>query len=379
MTEANPNILILYASYGDGHLQVAKALQQRFARLGVDRVKLVDLLAEAHPFMNAVTRYVYLKSSTLGPDLYGWSFYLTQHLKHDTAFTKMLNRFGTRKFKQMLQAERPDAIIYTFPLPVVSGLISDNGTAVRTYTILTDFVLHQRWIHPDIDKYYVATEQLKRQIAASGVPEHRIEVSGIPLRSPFSEPIRRQDVCLKHGIEPSKPVVLLMAGAYGVLKHISRMGHALLRLDEIELVFVCGRNKPLQEQIEASFAGHSRVHILGYVEHIHELMAISSCLITKAGGITLSEALAMRLPVIVFRPLPGQEKENARFLAQQGAVEIAQRPDELTSLVKRIVSLPGQTERMKAAMEELYRGDAAEAVVSDMLESLSPTRTGLFG
>ncbi|MCP1309343.1 MGDG synthase family glycosyltransferase [Paenibacillus tyrfis] len=379
MTEANPNILILYASYGDGHLQVAKALQQRFARLGVDRVKLVDLLAEAHPFMNAVTRYVYLKSSTLGPDLYGWSFYLTQHLKHDTAFTKMLNRFGTRKFKQMLQAERPDAIIYTFPLPVVSGLISGNGTAVRTYTILTDFVLHQRWIHPDIDKYYVATEQLKRQIAASGVPEHRIEVSGIPLRSPFSEPIRRQDVCRKHGIEPSKPVVLLMAGAYGVLKHISRMGHALLRLDEIELVFVCGRNKPLQEQIEASFAGHSRVRILGYVEHIHELMAISSCLITKAGGITLSEALAMRLPVIVFRPLPGQEKENARFLAQQGAVEIAQRPDELTSLVKRIVSLPGQTERMKAAMEELYRGDAAEAVVSDMLESLSPTRTGLFG
>ncbi|WP_088834003.1 MGDG synthase family glycosyltransferase [Paenibacillus tyrfis] len=379
MTEANPNILILYASYGDGHLQVAKALQQRFARLGIDRVKLVDLLAEAHPFMNAVTRYVYLKSSTLGPDLYGWSFYLTQHLKHDTAFTKMLNRFGTRKFKQMLQAERPDAIIYTFPLPVVSGLISSTGSTVRTYTILTDFVLHQRWIHPDIDKYYAATEQLKRQIAASGVPEHRIDVSGIPLRSAFSEPIRRQDVCRKYGLEPSKPVVCLMAGAYGVLKHISGMGRALLELDEIELVFVCGRNKPLKEQIEASFDGHPRVRILGYVEHIHELMAISSCLITKAGGITLSEALAMRLPVIVFRPLPGQEKENARFLAQQGAVEIAQRPEELTSLVKRIVSLPGQAERMKAAMEELYRGDAAKAIVSDMLADLSPTKTGLFG
>ncbi|KEQ25757.1 MGDG synthase family glycosyltransferase [Paenibacillus tyrfis] len=379
MTEANPNILILYASYGDGHLQVAKALQQRFARLGIDRVKLVDLLAEAHPFMNAITRYVYLKSSTLGPDLYGWSFYLTQHLKHDTAFTKMLNRFGTRKFKQMLQAERPDAIIYTFPLPVVSGLISSTGSTVRTYTILTDFVLHQRWIHPDIDKYYAATEQLKRQIAASGVPEHRIDVSGIPLRSAFSEPIRRQHVCRKYGLEPSKPVVCLMAGAYGVLKHISGMGRALLQLDEIELVFVCGRNKPLKEQIEASFDRHPRVRILGYVEHIHELMAISSCLITKAGGITLSEALAMRLPVIVFRPLPGQEKENARFLAQQGAVEIAQRPEELTSLVKRIVSLPGQAERMKAAMEELYRGDAAKAIVSDMLADLSPTKTGLFG
>ncbi|MGF9913942.1 glycosyltransferase [Paenibacillus ehimensis] len=379
MSEANPKILILYASYGDGHLQVAKALQQRFARLGIERVKLVDLLAEAHPLMNAVTRYVYLKSSTLGPDLYGWSFYWTQHLKHDTAFTKWLNRLGTRKFKQMLQAERPDAIVYTFPLPVVSGLMSRNGTAVRTYTILTDFVLHQRWIHPDIDKYYVATEQLKQQIAASGVPGHRIEVTGIPLRSPFSEPIGQQDVCRKYGIDPSKPVVCLMAGAYGVLKHISRMGQALLQLDEIELVFVCGRNKPLKEQIEASFAGHPRVRILGYVEHIHELMAISSCLITKAGGITLSEALAMRLPVIVFRPLPGQEKENARFLAQQGAVEIAQRPDELTSLVKRIVSLPGQAERMKAAMEELYRGDAAEAVVQDMLEGLSRTRTGLFG
>ncbi|SCW82627.1 processive 1,2-diacylglycerol beta-glucosyltransferase [Paenibacillus tianmuensis] len=379
MSEANPTILILYASYGDGHLQAAKALQQRFARLGIDRVKLVDLLAEAHPCINAVTRYIYLKSSTLGPDLYGWSFYFTQNLKHDTAFAKSLNRFGLRKFKQMLQAERPDAIIYTFPLPVVSGMMSPNGTPVRTYTLLTDFVLHQRWIHPDIDKYYVATEQLKQQVAASGVPKHRIAVSGIPLRSPFSDPIRPQDVFRKYGMEPSKPVVLLMAGAYGVLKHISRMGPALLQLDEIELVIVCGRNKPLKGQIESSFAGHPRVRILGYVEDIHELMAVSSCLITKAGGITLSEALAMRLPVIVYRPLPGQEKENARFLSEQGAVEIAQSSDELISLVKRIVSLPGQAERMKAAMENLYSGDAAEAVVSDVLEGLSRTNTELFG
>ncbi|UUZ97519.1 glycosyltransferase [Paenibacillus sp. P25] len=163
-----------------------------------------------------------------------------------------------------------------------------------------------------------------------------------------------------------------MAGAYGVLNQVGRLGEALLAFDDMEVVFICGKNTPLRQQIEALLGGHPRVHVFGYVQAIQEIMAFSSCLITKAGGITLAEAIAMSLPVIVFRPLPGQEKENARYLAGKGAVEIVYRPEELAERIRGSLLDHGRLERSKEAIRALHRPCAADAVVRDIWNDIRP-------
>jgi processive 1,2-diacylglycerol beta-glucosyltransferase len=369
-TKRERKILILYASYGDGHMQVSKALQQCFWERGLHNVLMLDLYASAHPLMDAITRFAYLTSCSFCPSLYGWSYYLTQNMQHNRTPVKFLNTFGIGALREFIRAERPDAVINTFPMAVMAELRKQAGLQIPIFTVLTDFVLHDRWIHQEIDQYFVANEELKTAIVNKGIPAERVKVSGIPLRKAFCQTYNKNQLFLRYGLEPAKKIVLIMAGAYGVMRNLKKICRALLDLEDIQILLVCGKNQALKDRIEASFAQKPNICIFGFVEHIQELMSISSCMITKAGGITLSEALSLQLPVIVFRPLPGQEKENATFLENKGAARIACKIEELVEHVEQILYKRQQVVQMKKAIRALQRKDASEAIVLDIINEL---------
>lgn len=363
-------ILILYASYGDGHVQVSKALRQRFLERGLQNVLMIDLYASAHPLMDAVARFAYLISCSFCPRLYGWSYYLTQNMRHKWTPVKFLNTFGISALREIIRVERPDAVINTFPMAVMPELRLQTGLQIPIFTVLTDFALHDRWLHEEIDRYFVASEELKTAIVGKGIPAERIKVSGIPIRKDFCQPDHRSGIFSRYGLDPAKNTVLIMAGAYGVMHGLKKICQTLLPLDDIQILLVCGKNQSLKERIEASFAQMPNVYIFGFVEHIEEFMAISSCMITKAGGITLSEALSLNLPVIVFRPLPGQEMENAFFLAKKGAAMIADKPEELVKHVEQILYQKQHLLQMKQAIHGLHRKNASETIVHDILNGI---------
>jgi processive 1,2-diacylglycerol beta-glucosyltransferase len=378
-----PKILILYASYGDGHIQVSKALHQRFNDRGITNVRMVDLYAAAHPIINAITRYVYLKSSALFPRLYGWSYDMTANMHEDQKIGKWLNSFSVRKLKEIIQQERPDAVINTFPMMAMPELRRKTGLFIPTYTVLTDFVLHRRWIHTETERYFVATENLKNKVVAEGIPAERVTVSGIPIRKKFTDPVDQRSIYEKYGLDRSKKNILVMAGAYGVLRNLKKMIQSMISLEDVRVLVVCGKNKSLRANIENDFAGDDRVRIFDFVENMQELMVISSCMITKAGGITLAEALTMELPIVVFRPLPGQEKGNALFLSESGKASIA---NSISDMKKQVQAVLAKDFTVKAHNKEQGNlrsadpSDAAALVVRDVLgeieafESLDRTR-----
>lgn len=379
MEGTRPKILILYASYGEGHLQAARALRQSFVRQGADNVALIDLMAEAHPLLNGLTRFIYLKSSALFPRLYGWSYYWTQHIRPDRLFLRVLNSMGMRQLKKRLLSARPDAVIHTFPLPVVPGLQTPGGRPLPTYTVMTDFTLHQRWIRPGVTRYYTATEDLREALQLSGVEAGKIRTTGIPIRDAFNAPPEPGTLLARYKLDESMLIVCVMAGAYGVLGKVAALGARLLAIEGVQLLFICGKNEPLRQQLEAAFGGHARARIYGYVEQIEEVMAISSVLITKAGGITLSEAIALCLPVIVFNPLPGQEKENARYLAGQGAVDIVHDPETLSQRIELLALQREALLKRKEAMRALRARHAADVIASDVLGDMAPAAHEGFG
>jgi processive 1,2-diacylglycerol beta-glucosyltransferase len=271
----NPKIIIFYASYGDGHLQVSRALLSYFQDFGINNVKMIDLLSIAHPIFDAMSRYIYSKSTSYLPKLYGWSYYLTYNMQHDQWLAKWLNSLCIQKLAEIVDLEKPDAIIHTFPMLTISELRKKNQVYIPTFTVLTDYVLHSRWIHPGTDKYFVATEDLKIKLIKKGILKDQIKVSGIPIRKIFQENFDAPEILQSYNLESGKKNVLIMAGAYGGISILKKMILLLLSLEDVQIIIICGRNKRLQTAIEALFKQESRICILGFVEPIQELMAIS--------------------------------------------------------------------------------------------------------
>jgi processive 1,2-diacylglycerol beta-glucosyltransferase len=362
----NPCIVIIYSTFGDGHVQAAKAIRQSLVSRGIGRVHMIDLLAEAHPYWNAVSRFSYLKSSVYFPKLYGLSYDLTNQAKPDPQLNRLFHSLGKRKMKQIVDRLQPDAVIHTFPYLAMSQLSGKSGLGIPTFTVLTDYVLHSRWIHPDTDRYFVATEKLKQSLMTAGIEESRISVSGIPIREAFGGTLDKPFLYEKYSLDTRKQYVLISAGAYGVLSHVHKMVQAILNHTDFDILLVCGKNKKLLDKMVTACLD-PRIRVMGFVEQMEELMAVSSCLLTKAGGITLTEALSLSLPAIVYRPLPGQEKGNADTLSEHGALHTAHNIAQLTDKLRQLEQDPSRR-RMVKAMKAVYRGQAAETIVSDVLQ-----------
>ncbi|KRE57389.1 MGDG synthase family glycosyltransferase [Paenibacillus sp. Soil750] len=362
---ANPRVLILTASYGNGHLQASKALYQQFIEQGIEHVKIVNLMKEGHPFINLITTTLIntsVRSSRFGLDYYGWCYYLTRETKQTALFQKSMTYLGQKKLKELIQQEQPDVVVNTFPFGAAPEVCSSMG--IPNFTVLTDYALHASWLHPNVDKYYVATEELKQQIVFHGVNRERVGVSGIPIRQEFA-------------MESSKArgrkgnLILIMATDNSVNGYMEDMISALAMFAQFRLVVICGHNEKLRQRLLEIFATNPSIRILGYVDNVHEWMSQAACIITKAGGLTITEAIVLRLPLFIYKPHAGQEKENALYLSSRGMASISNSLEELVSNMDYLFRRPSLYEDVRKRMSDMQRSQAAAHIVSDITHRLA--------
>jgi len=364
-----PVVLIVTSKFGDGHVKVAEAIEQAFQARGVEIVHTVDLFAEVHPRLNELSRKFYLNSAFPAQEMYGFMYEMTSGMKPGSTVGRLLHSMGKQKVQRLLDRIRPDVIIHTFPYLAAAELAEDTASQTPIFTVITDFVLHGRWLHPHTSKYFIATESLKRALLAAGVAEDTLVVSGIPVRPSFEQLQDRNELLHKHGLNGNRPYLLLAAGAYGVLSNIGGLIQSVLDKSGFDVIAVCGNNHKLRSVTESMFQNNSRVHVLGYTDKMHELMCISSCLLTKAGGITLTEAITQTLPVIVYRPLPGQEAGNAESLSSQSIIDVAHNEEQLISKLHQLENHAYREER-EQLMRGFSRKASAELVVTEALQAI---------
>jgi processive 1,2-diacylglycerol beta-glucosyltransferase len=242
--------------------------------------------------------------------------------------------------------------------------------------VLTDYAVHSQWIHPHVDLYCVASEEVRAGLVDRGVPAQRIRVTGIPVDPAFAEPLDRREVARRLGLEPARTTVLVMAGAYAMLGGILEVHRVLLTLPHrVQAVFVCGRDQALVERLRQRSRRRPDFHVHGFVSNVHEWMAAADLLVTKAGGITVSEALVRELPMVIYRPIPGQEEWNTRMLVTAGAAHVARGPEELARVLERLLADPAALESMRAAARRVRRPNAAREAAEAILQLL-PTGSG---
>ncbi|MDA8335825.1 MAG: glycosyltransferase [Peptococcaceae bacterium] len=333
-------VMILSSSFGDGHMQVALSIREAIGELHPGaRVETIDYYQYVSPLLNRVVRTAYIGSCNRLPFLYGLSYRFVDEPSLEPTLPKtVLNNVGRERLWALLVERKPAVIVNTFPSTggVVSILKEKRGLDVPCVTIITDYDFHSQWLHRNMDLYCVATPDIKRNMQRLGIDGSRIVSTGIPIRRRFFAPFSPQQVREAYDLDPGSPVVLLMAGAYGVLPDVRAICGILASFQpRLQVVVVCGRNVRLYRQLQEAFGRHARFRIFSYLENIQELMGIADLVITKAGCLTITEALHMRLPILVYRPVPGQEAKNTEFLLNKRMAILATTLGELQSALER--------------------------------------------
>lgn len=360
------NILITTAPFGNGHKMVATALKNAFTNKGYNNVSVVDVFTEAHPHITETIKKAYIKSYEFG-EAYSFLYYGTEKLV-DKKVMDIYRNFGLRKLSQIAKDFKPDIIINTFPILASLKIKNDKGENIPVFNIVTDFYIHKLWLSEEIDKFYLATNELQEELRKMNIPIEKTVVTGIPVRDAFEEMQNLTNIFKKYNFNRSKKIVLINAGAFGVLKDIKKVCVELCRHTNIQVAAVCGNNAELKAQLES--LSYRNLKVFGFTENIHELYKIATCMITKSGGITLSEALAVQLPLIIFKPVPGQEKENALYFEKKGAAFIANNSLEIVDRTLDLINSNTILNAMRKNMKKMYNKSSSDIIVEDVVESV---------
>jgi processive 1,2-diacylglycerol beta-glucosyltransferase len=376
--ERGPRIAVLHATAGSGHKRAAQALAAAMTALEPRAtVREVDTLVYASRFYRNTYAATYNAMAARAPALWGALYHSWESapVNRGTAPVRLaMDRLNLRRLTRVLEREGPDAVVCTHFLPVeaLSPSRGHGRLRVPLYCVITDFAAHPFWAFPHVDRYFVASDEVAAELAGHGVKSARIEVTGIPVDPVFSQTLGREAARARLGLDPREPMVLVMGGGGGV----GPLGDLAERLAALgiqpRVMVLCGSNEKLQRDVAARPAARAgRVVALGFTREVDVLLEACDVGVTKAGGLTCSEALVKRVPLVIFRPTPGQEVRNAAYLEQGGAAVLAQSVAEVEATVGRWLADGTERERVRGAAGRLAHPDAAERIARRVLESVS--------
>ncbi len=378
---AKKKILVLSVSAGAGHVRAAQALcataERDFAQLEVEHIDVMDLVPASFRKVYADS---YLKLVEKLPLVWAYLYERTDKPATDSKFAALrraIERMNTRALDRELDRIAPDAIVCTHFLPaeLLSRRIARGRATPPVWVQVTDFDVHALWVHPHLAGYCVANDEIAWRLAQRGLARERVHVTGIPIAPQFSSPLDRAACAIELGLDPHKITLLMMAGGAGVggietlVERLAAAGAA----DDVQIVALAGRNEALLatlRDIAQRFPGC--VFPLGFTRTIERAMAAADLAITKPGGLTTSECLAMGLPMIVVAPIPGQEERNADFLLEAGVAVKAQDATVLEYKLSQLLQDAPRRAAMRERMRAIARPDAAARVLALVARQLAP-------
>jgi processive 1,2-diacylglycerol beta-glucosyltransferase len=323
-----PRVLVCAADVGCGHGRAAAAvaLAMRRGWPGI-QVKLIDALATTPGWFNRIYKDSYLFAAKYLPRVNGWLYDRTDVAGTPTerGIGPMIERRALTRFCDSPPVRDADLIVCTHFLcaRVLSQARGRGMISGKIAVIVTDQHPHAIWRVPNAELFMVASDAAAQEMARQGIDGSRTLVTGIPIDRRFDHPIAKSNARRRHKLPASARVILLCGGGLG-LGGIDRALEGILQSGEdVHTIVVCGRNLRLFEQLKKRTHGIKQpCRILGHTTRMHELMAAADLLVGKPGGLTTSEACAVGLPMLLLRPLPGQEEHNAMILTRVGAARL---------------------------------------------------------
>ncbi len=318
----------------------------------------------------------YLRMVKTIPQMYRYIYDRAERATEIGPFRTWAHQFTAGNLRPLMLGERPDVVVCThaFPCGAMAEYKNQFADAPPVVAIVTDFAVHGFWIHPSIDRYVVATDAMRSALIARGIARDAVCITGIPVRRQFVPSCEgRADLRERLDLPRDRYVVLLMGGGLGIAP-VERMLDALKSVrDPLAAVVIAGRNARIERRLAvAAERVHFPVRALRFVENVYDYMHAADLLVTKPGGLTTAEALVAQIPMLLCKPLPGQEERNTRVLVEAGAAVRTRRVEDLPETVEAVLADRTRRERMLAAARRLGRPNAAAeaaAMIARLVQS----------
>ncbi len=384
-------------------MRAANALKEYIlSRDPSSEVKIYDTIQYVSPRLNKTITggYEYMAKNT--PNLFGGMYKGSdKNSPINRPFEATLTSRGKR-LTPILDEFRPDIIITThsFAAEMISSVKVRNELDFPVITILTDFAVHRTYINEGIDAYIVSSQEMVDQLYDRGIDRRLAYSYGIPINSGFLKEIDRTKAFEEEGLDPALPTVLIMAGSFGVTD-VLKIYHKVVRSEaEFQIIVITGKNEKLFETFEKYLSKidinntlyqlremyptlkqqrsnyrNSRhlkpsksTKLLYFTDQVEKYMRMSDIIVTKPGGLTVTEAIASGLPMAIFKPIPGQEEQNADYLVRNGMAVRLKKDKTCTDIITDLISSPEKRSRMRQAVLRNYNGNSAEKIYELMLK-----------
>lgn len=358
-------VIIFYASYGGGHLNAAKSIQECITNNYKDiNVELIDCMKYVNITIEKITTAAYREMAKKAP--WAWGKIYADSQKGPLAhISSRSNKIMAIKLLKLLREKNPDLIISTHPFgsQMCSYLKRKQKITSKIATIMTDFAPHDQWLVGSeyTDYYFVAHNKMKQYLISKNIDENKIFDTGIPISNRFLLNYNKNDILSELNFTPNKKTVLFFGGGefgLGKTKTVEIFECFVKLFPNIQIIAVAGKNEKMKTAFSKIVEQEKRndsIRVLEFTNKVPEFMSVSDLVVTKPGGLTTSESLASKLPMVIINPIPGQEEENAQFLEENGIAIWIKKYDNPYEKLQNLFSDPKLLPTMKENTEKLSK------------------------
>ncbi|WP_196594076.1 MGDG synthase family glycosyltransferase [Pectinatus sottacetonis] len=353
------NILILTASVGNGHNKAAQSLREKFTGSGCDAVT-VDFLETSYN-MNKLFCNMYKQVLQHKPILFRSICQISENNKIGN-IKYLLAAINSGSIGKIVGKYSPDVIICThfFPLAAAAAYRKKYKAQFKLFAVVTDYVIHSVWQIENVDKYFIGHRSLCSQFG-NNIRENDVIASGIPVGRYFL-PMKVIKVNKKILVMTSLQSESSMMDIINIMKKMPC---------DINVIFITGHDIKRQQMLRHIAEHNKNFTIIGFTDQVASFMKNSDLIITKPGGITISEALAVGIPLLAYSPIPGIEESNAEFLQKNNLGYWAKNKKELYIMVQKFIKELPTRKKINKKMLQLKMSKAAEIIKDDILDYLA--------
>lgn len=369
---APKRIILMYISEVSGHRSATLAIEKTLKILRPDiEIMNINAFNYTNPISEKIVNRIYMGIIKRTPQIWDYLYDNPEVVKRVEKLKEKVLKFNSPKLKNLFDEFKPDAVLCTqaFPCGMVADYKKTYSSHLPLVAVLTDYIPHSYWVYDTVNYYITPSLDVTLRLIKKGVPQEKIKSLGIPFDPKFNEPIDKIRLMRKLKLDPQAPTILIMGGGQG-LGPIKTIVKSLEKVKgNIQEIVVTGTNKKLYKTLKRRIKKYKKkVLVFGYLHNIHELMDISNIIITKPGGVTTAEVLAKKIPMIIVKPIPGQEANNTDYLTKKKAAIKLDKPKEVYLTIQDLLDDPQKLKRISEYAGAISKPNASLDIARLLLD-----------